>query len=202
MIGVIENAIIARLKAADTAGVLGYHWADVDSLPIEIDEQLPEWITRFPSAWTVFGGWRPIAQTTQGERVRATFHLVVGAQNLRNERATRMGGTDTEVGSYQLAMDAAGLLVGQDLGLPIQAFTLGVLTPLYTKVSDKGRRISLMALELPCEFVVEPIGAAQPNIGDFATFHTDWDIPPFGGVGPALPDEAHADASDTLSLET
>ena len=92
MIGVIENAIIARLTAASDQSVLGYTYRKVDSLPVEIDEKLPGFIQDNPSAWTVFGGWRPLGRSNSGDMVRATFHVVVSAQNLRNERATRFGG--------------------------------------------------------------------------------------------------------------
>jgi len=40
------------------------------------------------------------------------------------------------------------------------------------------------------------------NLGDFKTFHADWDIPPFGNVLPPLPADATADATDHVTLET
>ena len=209
MIGVIENAILARMKAASGAKVLGYTLKDVDSLPIEIDDKLPERITQFPSAWTVFGGFRPVAQFTSGDEVRGTFHVVVAAQNLRNDRATRFGGSDDEVGSYQMIADVAGLVVGEDFGLAIKPFALGVCTPLYTGQTDKNRRLSLMALELTTDFVFEQVEATPPNVGDFKTFHVDWDVRPFGGIdadpgkpGVQLPDDEHADAVTHQILET
>ncbi len=203
MIGHIEKAIIARLKAADDESVLGYHWGQVDSLPVELDDQLPRFITRFPSAWTVFGGWRPVEQLRFGPKVRAGFHVIVAAQNLRNEGATRFGGSDTEPGSYQLVQDVAGLLYLQDLGLPIGGFEVGGCTPLYTRQGDKGEGLSLFALELFTEFELLATGPFESDVGDFASFHVDWDLPPLGDRAQhALPDDADADAVSHITLET
>lgn len=43
---------------------------------------------------------------------------------------------------------------------------------------------------------------AEVAVGDdFKTFHANWDIPLHGNVGPDLPDDAHADATDHITLE-
>ncbi len=203
MIGRIEQAIIARLKAADAAGVLGYHYRQVDTLPVEIDDELPEFIQQFPSAWAVFGGFRTTDQLRLGPKVRGAFHVVVAAQNLRNESATRLGGTEAEPGSYQMVEDVAGMLYSHDLGLPIGGFELGGCTPLYVRSKDPGRRLSLFALELFTDFQLAPSDYVQHEVGDFKTFHVDWDLPPLGDrAANPIPDDAHADAVSETILET
>ena len=59
MIGEIENAILARLKAACDQHVLGYHLRALVSLPQDADETLFDRPQQFPAAWTVFAGWKP-----------------------------------------------------------------------------------------------------------------------------------------------
>lgn len=201
MIGQIENAMMARLKAAADAGVLGYAYRTLDSLPIDADARLREVVIQFPAAWTVFAGWRPVQTLGDGSSdVLATFHLIVGAHNARNERATRMGGSDKEVGSYQMAEDAAYLLNGQSLGLSIGGLVLGATTPLYSGALKDGRMASLISVTFTTKFNVA--GGAFPtgNPGQFKTWHADWDVPPFGDLAVTLPDDGQADASDTLTL--
>lgn len=206
MIGVIETAIIDRLQAAAKAGVLGYSYKTVESMPVQLDEDLFKKIQGYPSAWVVFGGWTAKSQLSNGAKVRAAFHVIVAAQNHRNESSTRNGGSPAEPGSYQMAMDVAGLLGGQDCGLPIRSFDVGTLTPLYSQQADKPRGISVLALELWTEFVVGPIERADAPV-DFTTFHVDWDIPPDSPIDAdlaqderQLPDDIHADAVDHVTL--
>ncbi|MGZ8362483.1 MAG: phage protein Gp37 [Caulobacteraceae bacterium] len=207
MIGQIENAMLDRLKAAQTA--LGYAFGDLDSLPVDIEDKFKESIIRFPAAWVTFSGFRTITTFSTSAKVRGRFHLVLAAQNLRNERSARQGGTSSEVGSYQLACDAAALFIGADLGLEISPLEMGELTPLYTGIPDKKRSLSLMALELFTEFSLDQAEFPSGELGDFVTFHANWDIPPHGGIdadteadGVQLPDDANADTSTTVTLET
>ena len=206
MIGQIETAILDRLKAASAAGVLGYRLREVESLPVDIDESLADRVQSFPSAWTVFGGWKVVRAFGDGSaQVRCDFHVVVAAENLRNEAATRLGGTASEPGSYQLAMDVCGLLGGQTLGLEIGALEIGALTSLYTGLSKTKRKVSLFAVALATEIQVETTPDA--DLQDFTSFHVNWDIPPHGGVdadslaaGVQLPADAQADATSNIIL--
>jgi len=185
----IENAMGARLNAASKLGVLGYSLRAVESLPTDLDEFLSAEIRDFPAAWTVFGGWRKLNDMGGGEvLVEGTFHLVVGASNLRNEKAQRHGGAPGEIGSYQLALDLPALLVAQDFGLPISALKLGACTPLYTGGDRKKRPVSLFAIAFTSEFMLSPRAPAEitvPPIGDFTTFAAGWDIPPHDGQADA-----------------
>lgn len=207
MIAAIEIAILARLSAASEAGnVLGYKYRNVESLPIDIDEGLASRVQSFPSAWVVFGGWQPITAFGDGSaQVRCQYHVVVAAENARNEKSTRLGGTAAEVGSYQMAIDAAGLLAGQTLGLQISPLTIGALTSLFTGLDKDRRKVSLFALALSTECLVEAL--PDGDLTDFATFHVNWDVPPHGGIdadpaeaGVQLPDDAHADATSHIVL--
>lgn len=43
---------------------------------------------------------------------------------------------------------------------------------------------------------------AVTAVDDFRIFHANWDIPPIGNVGPEIPDDDNADATDHVILES
>lgn len=216
MIAQIELAMIAALKATADAGVLGYKWLTLETYPEEWDAYLKEktnW--RAPAAWAVFAGARDVQLSGTSVLVEgAQFGLVVAAENLRNETATRHGGPEgtpkAEPGSYQLALDALAILSGNSLGLDIRGLQPRAVQLVRPFEALKERRVSMIALTFETAFEVTTIPGAD-EIADFDTLHLDWDIPPFGRVdgdldapGIQLPAPAagpgSADASDHLSL--
>jgi phage gp37-like protein len=210
MIAAIEAAILARLDAASVSGVLGYTLKTTESLPIELDlTRLAEYFQTYPAAGVVFERLTPISKVGGARwKVEGLFHVLVAAENLRNEKSTRLGGGPGEVGSYQMVEDAAALLIGQDLGLEISALAFAGVASLYTGDLVKGQRISLLSLGLTTSFVIEARPPATA-LDDFTTFSADWDIPPIGGVdadlgapGVQLPAHSKADAADEVTLPT
>lgn len=206
MIGAIEEAMLARLTAAGDAGVLGYRFKQRESLPVDVDERLIERIKAYPACGTVFAGWRALSSAGSSTKVRAMVHLVLAAQNARNEKATRISPTPGEPGAYQLVMDAVALLQGQRLGLPIGPLMLGDCASLYSGAKGQGQSISLFAVTFTTDFAIDALPPLD-QVGDFKLFHADWDIPPFGGVdadpvapGVQLPDDAHADTVSEVIL--
>lgn len=213
MIGAVENAIIAALKAAADGGTLGYAWGTLETYPEDFDSYLKEkkGLLRFPAAWAVFlslgdgqddgddAGWH-------GE---ARFALVVAAKNLRNETATRHGGSGAEPGSYQLAIDATRILSRNalkaqldpaDAGLPglVSAITVTGMRLVALTPEMRTQGLSLMAVELRCRI---PFGNfdGEGTPGAFRIFHADWDIPPIGDVTAPLP-ASTPDAEDLVEL--
>lgn len=212
MIGAVENAILARLKAAADADVLGYRWASLETYPEDWDAYLKDKVAlRAPAAWVVFGGW---GSGGAGERqtpwLPATFGLVVMAENLRNEQASRHGdpADAAKPGSYQLVEDAVGLLAGEDLNLPIAPFVIGSCRFVRAPAAMRERKLSMLALELRTQLQFDLRGfAGEPD--DFIHFHVDWDAPPHGagrdgtpiGGDPWTgPDPDTADATDDVIL--
>jgi phage gp37-like protein len=209
MIAAIENAILARLKAAADAGVLGYAWKTLETYPEEWDQYLKDKsILRPPAAWVTFAGWRRIESDLFRPRLRLQFGVVVMAENQRNETATRHGGpVSAEPGSYQLAEDVCGLLAGQDLGLDMNALAIGDLHFVSRLAALKERKVSMLALELSTEVAAELVEFPTDDLGDFETFHVNWDVPPFGGIdaapcppGVQIPDDVHSDATDHIEV--
>lgn len=207
----IENAILARLKAAghpDT-GVLGYRFRHLETYPADFDAWLGEKMAgdQYPAAWVVFGGWRRPSDQGSALQAEAVFMVVVAAQSVRNETAQRHGATPAEVGSYQLMLDAAALLHGQRLGLDIGALQLGPCRSVRPTETILKRKLSLYALEFTTLLPIEVSRFPDSALDDFATFHADWDVPPIGNVSTDLPapapaeGEGAADASDTLQME-
>lgn len=199
MIGAIEAAIAARIKAASDEGVLGYALRHVGTYAAQLDDDLARIAPQMPAVWVVLnelGRRQPIAG---GWETPATFAVIVATRNLRNEQATRHGGAAGEVGSYQIVMDVRALLADQTLGLDIEPLVPGRVTSLFNgRVRDT--KASIYACEVLTAFSEEAVPDAE-DLDDFETFHADWDIPPHGNVEAPLP-AADADASDTVTLET
>lgn len=194
----VENAMVARLQAASDADVLGYRYRTLGSYREDFDAYLKEEIKgdrAFPAAWVVFGGWRPPIDEGATLQAPALFILVVAAQNLRNEKSQRQGATAAEVGSYQLMIDAAALLHGQRLGLDIQALKLGASRSIRLSQTITERQLSVFALEFTTLLPIDVARFPVREIGDFSTFHADWDVQPFGqaALDPT-------DATDHLEL--
>lgn len=196
MIAAVEQAIIARIKAASDAGVLGYRFRQVESYGGQLD-QVSTVVKATPAAWVILRGLRPGTDVAgDAFRVAATFAVMVAAKNARNERAARHGAAG-DVGAYQLAMDVRALLIGHQLGLEIERLAPGAVNILA--VPGRGS-LAVLACEFTTAWIEEAAPADGGNIADFTTFHADWDIPPLGNATPPLPAD-DPDATDTVTLQ-
>lgn len=215
MIAQIELRLGSTLVAAADAGVLGYKWRTSDTYPEEWDlyfREKGDW--KAPAHWAVFAGATDIRFTDQGN-VRlsgAQFGVVVAAENLRNETATRHGGpsASAEPGSYQLALDALAVLSGSNLGLDIDALVPKSMRLVRPFDALKERGVSMIALQFETAFEITTL-PPEADLDELRALHLDWDVPPFGGIdadlgapGIQLPAPAtgpgSADASDHLIL--
>ncbi|MBI1408123.1 MAG: DUF1834 family protein [Caulobacter sp.] len=196
IIGAVENGIINRLEAASKADVLGYRLRAVETLPITFEAELAKYLApqQLPAGWVTFGGFKVTAENGDGSvTVLARYSVVVAAGNLRNEKSQRHG-AGSQVGSYQLVQDVAGLLMEQTFGLPISGLQLGECTSLFTASAQDDRKASLFMLGFTTSFELAPATPdliATPGLGDFATFDVGWDLPPFTGA---------ADVADLINL--
>jgi len=212
MIATIENAMLARLRAAEGPGKLGYVFKTLESFPDDWASYLqahPE--IRCPAAWATFAGAQNIREEDSGTvSADGTFFMIVAGQSARNETASRHGDRDGSPGSYQLALDALMLITGQRFGLDIRRMKPGrSFSQVELAEPQRKRGMSAIAIEFETRFSIDPLifdddEGPQP----FETFHANWDLPPFGSLdadpvtpGQQLPDDARADATDHVELE-
>ncbi|MGQ2942692.1 MAG: phage protein Gp37 [Blastomonas fulva] len=201
MIAAIENAVLELLRDAGVDGRLGYQFKTLETYPDEWDAYLKDKRQlRCPGAWCVFLGMVSMDLTDDGVTYGlARFATVLAAENLRNEQATRHGGGGA-IGSYQLGVDAVGLMAGNALGLDIGIIQPRRLALVGRSEETRKQGLSLIAFEWESRVPIAEL-IADGELADFETFHANWDVPPFGGIGPDLPDDEPADATDTVTLE-
>lgn len=216
MIAAAENAILARLRAAETGPrPLGYGWKTLESAPEDLAALFADTVAGVatPAAWVGFTGWDRVTDTGGSHLLieGARFVLIVAAHNLRNERAARHGGADAgaagEVGSYQLLADATRLLTGwADDAVAMDRLAVGAAREVRTSSSAKAQRINAWALPISCDLHLDSAIDGDGDAAPFTHFHADWDVPPIGAgrdgtaIGAPLPDPANADAADDVML--
>ena len=202
MIAAIENAVIDVLRDAGADGRLGYVYRTLETYPEEWDQYFKDKKGQLvpPGAWCVFLGIVSMELSDDGVTYGlARFALVLAAQDLGNETSTRHG-SGTQPGSYQLGLDAIGLLAGNDLGLDIGRINPRRLALVGRTPEMRTNKLSLIAFEWETRIPIAQL-IADGELASFETFHANWDVPPFGGIGPDLPDDEPADATDTVTLE-
>lgn len=214
IIAAIENAVLARLQAGEA--VIGYQWLTRETYPADWDAFLKEKsIVRDPGVWFGYAAGRVLpgeefVNTGLATRIEATFGITVIARHQGNEQARRHGTeTQGQVGAYQLMLDCVSLLNRSDLGLdinPLQFSQLRLVRPTGALTQMKA---AMYAAQITTNFLLPilPDDLGDGALDAFETFHANWDIPPFGGIDAApgtpgiqLPDDANADATDTLEL--
>lgn len=199
MIAAIEDAIIERIQnaAAATPG-LGYTIREVKSYGGEFDDDLSQVVRSFPAVWVTFvsaGKSRPMANSRNKWLTPVTFAVMVGAMNIRGERATRqgvnVGGVLHEVGVYQMLQDISLLLINSDLGLKIDYLKPGATRTLYnTRMNCQA--LAVFAREWHTEFVeAQPREPIDPTSADWLSTGINYYLQPDDGV---------ADLSDAVTL--
>jgi phage gp37-like protein len=216
-IAAIELGMLARLKAVADAGGLPFAWRTLETYPLDWEDYLNATAqVQCPAAWVTFAGWTATEETGEGWVVDASFGLMVADENDRSREVHRRhGGPDPakEPGAYLVLLGAVGTLAGQSLELDAMARPLapGPCRPAVPSVAAEQRKLARYACEFRCSFVITPTpdGAEDPE--DLAILHANWDVPAFASPIPVdadpvapgiqLPDDAHADATDTVELE-
>ncbi|WP_311515265.1 DUF1834 family protein [Oligella urethralis] len=148
----IELAIIARLKDG-----LGKMVRDVVSYGGEMDENPGRIVSALPAAWVTFGGItrsKPHDTSHQKWRNTGTFVVMVGQQNVRNEKSGRITGRVDEVGTNTLVWSVRRLLMYQDFsdqGLVISPLRPGRVRTLFN-TALQNQAFSVFACEFECDW--------------------------------------------------
>lgn len=170
MIGELEDAIVARIKAAQQAQLWSYKLMTIETYGGQINESAQSTF-QFPAVFVSFKRMR--RKTATGERGRIVvpqLELYVAARNPRNERATRHGDMH-EPGSYQIAEDMIALLENQRLGMPMHMPLMHteIETLFVAAKSDGAKAESILGVGFECEFVWQ---AALPELANVTA--DDW----------------------------
>lgn len=153
MIGELEDAIVARILAAQAAALWPYKLMTVETYGGQISEDTQSTF-RFPAVFVAFKGMKK--RGLLGERTRLVdLHLVlyVASRNPRNERATRHGDTHAP-GSFQIAEDLIALLENQRLGMPmVHPLSAEEIDTLFVaRKNDGANAESILAIPFMCQF--------------------------------------------------
>ena len=187
----IEDAVIARIKAAADSGALGYRLAEVTSYGGEFDDEaFFSAVRKFPAVWVTVGGSKPQRKAARVWTMAPVIAVMVGSRSVRGERFTRKGAVG-EVGSYQLLQDVTDLLAGQQLGLPIEPLTPGADRTLFNvRMGSEAR--SVLAREFGTFFSYEVGGdQASASADDLVGINLRYYLTPGDGV---------EDGEDALTL--
>lgn len=187
MIGEIEDAMIARITVAQGAdGVLGYAVPTIGSYGGELDQDLAALARgRYPAIWITYAGEDTPREVAGGRECPAVFAVLVAARSSRNETVRRRGDGGV-VGAYQIQRDVRALLIDQQLGLDIQPIKLRRVRPIFNGLTG-DQRLAVYALDLEISYPQPAVasggggGGGDLGLGDFLTFHAEWDLPPHGG---------------------
>lgn len=156
----IEQAIISRLKTG-----LGRMVRDVVSYGGEMDDDPGRIVSALPAAWVTFGGInrsKPHDTSHQKWLNTGTFVVMVGQQNVRNEKSNRITGRMDEIGTNTLIWSVRRLLMYQDFseqGLKISPLRPGRVRTLFN-TALRNQAFSVFACEFECDWfeTVLPIG--------------------------------------------
>ena len=188
----IEDAVIARIKAASDSGALGYRLADVASYGGEFDDEtFFTAVRKFPAVWVTVGGSKPQRKSARVWTMAPVIAVMVGSRSVRGERFTRRGAVG-EVGSYQLLQDVTDLLAGQRLGLPIEPLAPGADRTLFNvRMGSEAR--SVLAREFGTFFSYEVAGEQgdAAAAADLAGINLRYYL---------TPGDAQQDAEDAVTL--
>lgn len=183
----VEDAIIAAVQKAR----FGYSLREVTSYGGQLDEGLEQVVRVLPAVWVTFGGSaKPRKVGPDKWKVPCTFVVLVGSRSVSKEAATRHGDSGTP-GTYRMLSDVAGLLAGQDLGLPIEAFEPGAVKTLYnSKLSSQA--MSVFSHEFHTAYILKgKITRAAEEAPEVQKVGLNYHLTPDDGV---------ADASDLVTL--
>jgi len=188
MISLIEDAILARIKAAAESGAIAWKPKSLEVYSGQLgNDDYRRVVKTFPAVLVTFAG-KPKPEQVGGGKYRhsPTFTVFVCQQNRRNGETSKKG-VAGKVGTLQMLKDVSGLCVRETFGLEISKIKPGAVRSMVQTSSA-----SIYALELHTTFDEAEHYVAASGLDNFSKFHSEWDIPPHGTI----------DATNDLTLET
>jgi phage gp37-like protein len=168
MIGQLEDAVVARIKAAQTAALWPYKIATIDSYSGQISED-EQSTFKFPAVFVAFAGWKIRKIGERSRVIDVSLIVYAAARNPRNERATRQGDSH-EPGSFQIAEDIIALLENQRVGLAMnEALSHTAIQTISIGREKDPQAESILAIPFECSFGWK---AALPECANVAV--NDW----------------------------
>ena len=157
----IELAMVERLRKG-----LGKLVTTVETYGGELDDEgLYQVVQQMPACWVTFAGITKDDWTSTSQRKsqpEARFVVMVAARSFRSEAASRHGGVSQwEVGANQLVWAVRRLLIGQDLGLAIDAFKGVNVKTLFKTSLERQQAMAVYAVEFSTFWVEKHLECGQ-----------------------------------------
>lgn len=176
----LENAVIARLKAASVSGELGYRLLDVGSYGGQFDDidAFNNAVRRMPAAWVAIGGDKVVENAGSDMLCEGVLAVMVATRNVRGEANTRHGNA-AEPGTYRMVDDVRRILSWRTLGVSLDTGLIpkAVRTLFNTRIA--GQAASVFAVEFNFRFTVSAaLTEADSNMGEFLALASQYDINP------------------------
>lgn len=136
MITAIEQGIVTRLREG-----LGEMVKEVNTYGGEL-EDIGQILRALPGLWVTFKGvtaCKPVSLSRRKWRVTGDFAVFVASRSVRSEATQRVGGPGLEEpGCNLIVKSVRRLLIGQDVGLPIDCLRPGRVANLFKKTYRDG----------------------------------------------------------------
>lgn len=189
----IENAAVDALREAAT----DFRVDTIESYGGQLDDDTLEWVRSLPAIWVVFAGAeKPTPKNAERTKwlYSGTFTVFCAQRNLSGNKALRQGDA-ANPGVYALMELANAALVGNDLGLPIEAFAPGKVQTLVSTVVNRDA-VMVYGLHFHTKWVVDAVKPELLPEGTLKTIGLEYFLKPGDEVADAA-DEVTTTVSTT-----
>lgn len=176
----LENAVMARLKAASVSGELGYRLMEVASYGGQFDDvdAFANAVRRMPAVWVAIGGDKVVESAGNSLVCEGVLAVMAAARNVRGEADTRHGNA-AEPGTYRMVEDVRRILSWRKLGVALESGLVpqAVRTLFNTRLA--GQAVSVFAVEFGFRFTTQAaLTEADGDMGEFLQLASQYDIVP------------------------
>ncbi len=172
---VIESKMTEIIRAASQSGALGYKIPVVDSYGGQVDDD-PEVLVKnsSPAVWVTYVGDSDPGRKLNRPDCALTYLIIVYVRNVRNEKASRFGGSK-QAGAYRILNDIKRMFIDQDFGLPIKPFEFVSTRPIYSG-RLKGHFTSIYGITFKTRSFLSVLQKKAADLDDFLRLFSTWTI--------------------------